>query len=316
MEITLRLLKGPLPNLTPMRPSVRLFMRTNSMAPRYFSSKKGSPSKVEAERVKLAYTKFDAPKEHQALPPLVIMHGLFGSRQNWKSLAKAFSRFRTVYTLDLRNHGESPHSPVHTYEAMGDDVIEFLREQKLEKVAILGHSMGGKVSMTVALKQTPEISQMIVVDMAPIDAGLSPSFSSYVQAMKRVEEARVSKQSMADEILRDYIPEISIRQFLLTNLKKDLGTGEYHFRIPLDILGNSLSELGSFPFLQAHHTFHGPALFIAGSRSDYIRSSMYPTIRTFFPEAVITDIDAGHWVHAEKPEEFMKTVVTFLNKHS
>ncbi|CAG8517407.1 10319_t:CDS:10 [Ambispora gerdemannii] len=273
-------------------------------------------TKGEEDTVKLAFLEYEPPRlhaPHESLP-LVILHGLFGSKQNWKSLAKAFAqRLNTrVFTLDLRNHGESPHSPVHTYEAMSKDVTEFLHEHKLRKTVIIGHSMGGKVAMTMALLQVPHIEKLVVVDCAPTKYRLSLDFATYIAAMKKIETVVVSKQSLADEILREVEPDIAIRQFLLTNLKRNPDTGIYKFRIPLDLLDDSLEELGGFPFDSAHHTFHKPTLFVAGTKSNYVKPKVHPTIRTLFPEAVIVDIEAGHWVHAEKPQAFLTIVSNFV----
>ncbi|CAG8700367.1 6346_t:CDS:2 [Cetraspora pellucida] len=227
-----------------------------------------------SDTVKLSFTQFDPPKlnEPSECSTLIILHGLFGSKQNWRSLAKVFAqRLNTrVFTLDLRNHGESPHSEVHNYEIMAKDVVSFMNEHHLKRTFVMGHSMGGKVAMTMALMQVAQIDQLIVVDSAPTDAHLSKEFDTYVGAMKKIEQVGVVKQSQADEILKSYISDIHIRQFLLTNLKKDQEKGTYKFRIPLEVLGNSLKTLHGFPFGSARHTFHKSTLFVAGTKSNYI----------------------------------------------
>ncbi|CAG8766234.1 323_t:CDS:2, partial [Dentiscutata heterogama] len=136
--------------------------------------------------------------------PLIILHGLFGSKQNWRSLAKVFAqRLNTrVFTLDLRNHGESPHSEVHNYEVMAEDVVTFMNEHQLKRTVVMGHSMGGKVAMTIALMQAPQIDQLVVVDSAPTNAYISDKFNTYVEVMKKIEQAGVMKQSQADEIMK------------------------------------------------------------------------------------------------------------------
>ncbi|KAG9296937.1 hypothetical protein G9A89_006892 [Geosiphon pyriformis] len=268
------------------------------------------------EAIKLAFLEYQPPSPQQPseIPPLVILHGLFGSKQNWKSLARAFSqRLNTrVLTLDLRNHGESPHSPVHNYEGMANDVASFLSDHKLHKIILIGHSMGGKVAMYMALQHVPYIEKLVVVDNAPLKIRLSTDFAKYIEGMKKIEETKLTKQSIADEILQEFESDISIRQFLLTNLKKDPKSGVYKFRIPLEILGESLEKLGDFPFESAHHTYHKPTLFIAGTRSNYVPLKAHQTIKTFFPESVIVNVNAGHWVHAEKPQEFLMIVSDFI----
>ncbi|CAG8483200.1 5283_t:CDS:2 [Paraglomus brasilianum] len=277
-----------------------------------------SHSKQHKESIplQLAYTEYfpRRPQEPEESPPIIILHGLFGSKQNWKSLAKSFAQSLNtkVYAADLRNHGESPHSSVHTYESMASDVAEFIVQQKLDRSVLIGHSMGGKVVMTLALLQYPQVSQVIVVDTAPVNFRLSSNFSSYIAAMKKVDAADVSKQSFANEILEEDIEDITVRQFLLTNLTKDPQTGLYKWRIPLDTLEDALNDLGGFPFKSAHHTFKKRALFIAGTKSNYVPPKVYPTIRSFFPNAVFAELDAGHWVHAEKPHEFTAIVSDFI----
>ncbi|RIA98367.1 Alpha/Beta hydrolase protein [Glomus cerebriforme] len=277
-------------------------------------------TRAPSEIVKLSYTQYDSPKlyEPHKSPYLIILHGLFGSKQNWKSLAKTLAqRLNThVFTLDLRNHGDSPHSPVHNYEVMSDDVAAFIKEHKFNKTVVMGHSMGGRVAMAMALRQVPHIEKLVVVDSAPVNARMSSEFFTYIDVMKKIEQAGVVKQSKADEIMKDYISDISIRQFLLTNLKKDPETGLYKFRIPLDILSDSMETLGGFPFDSAHHTFHKKTLFVAGKKSNYLPPKVYPTIRTFFTDAVIAELDTGHWVHAEKPLEFAAILTDFMNKSS
>ncbi|CAG8479313.1 12428_t:CDS:10 [Funneliformis caledonium] len=277
-------------------PSTKLSLRKQ---PFTISNRKHSHNHP-SEIAKLSLTRYDPPtiheKSHES-PSLIILHGLFGSKQNWKSLAKIFAqRLNThVFTLDLRNHGDSPHLSVHNYEVMADDVAAFIKEHKLYKTVVMGHSMGGRVAMAMALRQVPHIEKLVVVDSSPINTRMPSIFSTYVDVMKKVEQAGVVKLEKADKIMEDYIDDVTIRQFLLTNLKKDPDTGLFKFRIPLNILGDSLEKLGGFPFDSAHHTFHKKTLFVAGTKSNYLLSKDYPTIRTFFPNAVIAELDAGHW---------------------
>ncbi|CAJ0907201.1 6984_t:CDS:10 [Entrophospora sp. SA101] len=226
-----------------------------SFKKRYYSSKKSS-----SEPVTLSFSKYDplSNKSINLIPPLLILHGLFGSKQNWKSLAKMFAQSlnTSVYALDLRNHGDSPHSSIVNYEIMSDDVAKFITDHKLNQAIIMGHSMGGKVAMAMALRQVPQVERLIVVDASPTNVRISDEFAFYIDTMKKVENVGVIKQSKADEIMQDYISNPSIRHFLLTNLKKDPDTGLYKFRIPLNILDDSL---------------------------------IYPTIETFFPNSIIAE---------------------------
>ncbi|KAG0233166.1 hypothetical protein BGW42_007644 [Actinomortierella wolfii] len=269
------------------------------------------------EVVKLSFNA--APQPHPSQPakskPIVVLHGLFGSKQNWKALSKAMaSRLNTsVYALDLRNHGESEHHEHHNYASMANDVAHFIKEQNIDRPMVIGHSMGGKVAMTMALNQHP-VDRLVVVDMAPVRVRLSSVFQSYVKVMEQIQAANVQKQSEADKIMANTIVDIGVRQFLLTNLKRDPHTGRYAFRIPLATLANSLTNLGMFDFEIGKDRYDGKTLFIKGAKSDYIDDRAEENIRQFFPNSRVESIDAGHWVHAEKPEEFLKHVVGFAQE--
>lgn len=245
------------------------------------------------------------------------MHGLFGSKQNNRSISKALAKELNthVYAVDLRNHGESPHTTQHDYESMAGDVEAFLAAQGLDdgRVTLLGHSMGAKTAMAVALRQPTLVDRLIVVDNAPIEATLESRFGTYVQAMRRIEEAQVHKQSDADRILTEYEKDIGVRQFLLTNLTRPPGGGAYKFRVPLRTLGNALDRMGSFPYHPDKIRYERPALFIRGTKSRYVPDEVIPIIGRFFPCFRMKDIDAGHWVISEKPHEFKDAVVEFMN---
>jgi len=221
---------------------------------------------------------------------------------------------RDVFCLDLRNHGDAGHHPQHDYTAMADDVVAFIEKEALENPTLIGHSMGAKVAMTVAL-QSPEIIQNIVsVDNAPIDAALQSNFGKYVQGMRKIEEANVTSQKLADEILAEYEEDIHIRQFLLGNLHRpDANKKHMKFKIPLKILGPALDRMGDFPFKDPDAVRFGkPALFVRGTKSHYVPDEALPIIGRFFPRFELADIDAGHWLISEQPEAFRKAVVDFL----
>ncbi|KAI8370917.1 Alpha/Beta hydrolase protein [Blakeslea trispora] len=249
--------------------------------------------------------------------PLLICHGLFGSKKNWSSLAKALSSRlgREVYTIDLRNHGDSPHSEEHTYEAMTTDLAEFISKHNIKAPVLLGHSMGGKAVMATALQHPDLVSKLIVVDMPPVALQLSRSFATYVDAMKEIEASKPSKQSEADKILAKYEPNIGIRMFLLTNLRRS-ENNVLQFRVPYEILGRSLSSIGGFD-VPSNLSYDKPTLFIAGGKSPYrIPFEENPElIHQMFPQSRLEIVDgAGHWVvHAEKPDVVMSSVINFIN---
>ncbi|KXH48841.1 hypothetical protein CSIM01_12502 [Colletotrichum simmondsii] len=248
--------------------------------------------------------------------PIIFLHGLFGSKKNNRSISKVLARDlgRPVYALDLRNHGESPHAKQHDYVHMADDVAAFMDQHRLTLPTVIGHSMGAKAAMTLALKSPELVQDIVAVDNAPVDAVLESSFSKYIQGLKRIEAANITKQAEADEILKDYEDSLPIRQFLLGNLyRPEAGKPQQKFRVPLDIISRSLIHMGDFPFKDPTKTrFEKPALFVRGTKSKYVPDDVLPTIGQFFPKFRLADLDAGHWCISEKPEEFRQAVVEFL----
>ena len=219
---------------------------------------------------------------------------------------------RPVYALDLRNHGDSSHNPEHTYDRLAEDVELFLKHHKLAKPTLIGHSMGAKTVMAVALRNRVPVANLIPVDNAPIDAQLASDFAKYVQAMRRIDEAGCTKQREADAILQDYEDRLPIRQFLLTNLMITQEKKQ-KFKIPVKILANALDHMAAFPFTDPDEArFEGPTLVVRGTKSHYVADEMLPIVGRFFPKFELVDIDAGHWVISEKPEEFRKGVFDVL----
>ncbi|KAL7419664.1 hypothetical protein Q5752_005578 [Cryptotrichosporon argae] len=265
---------------------------------------------------------------------LVICHGLFGSKQNWRSLAKMFAHRlgMPVYTVDLRNHGHSPHAEPHTYEAMAADLGLFMRTRGLrEGVNLLGHSMGGKAVMAYALdaELNGPLRTLTSVDMSPARGKMSPEFEAYTDGMLEVERAQVATKAEADRILQKVEPELATRQFLLTNtMTKTSPSGAKHltFRIPLPLLRNYVPQIGAFPFTPpppdlpgsgsagspTSPTWDGPTLFIKGAHSRYINRHNIPVAKAFFPNMRLETLDAGHWVHAERPNETVDLVERFV----
>ena len=173
--------------------------------------------------------------------------------------------------------------------------------------------MGAKVAMTTALRAPAKVANLVPVDNAPVDALLKSDFHKYVQGMRKILDAKITKQSEADIILEEYEESVAIRQFLLTNLTRDPETQKLVFRIPLRTLGNALDRMGDFPFKDPHlHRYKGRTLFIRGTKSHYVADDILPLIGEFFPAFQLADIESGHWVISEQPEAFRKAVVEFL----
>ncbi|KIM57421.1 hypothetical protein SCLCIDRAFT_28884 [Scleroderma citrinum Foug A] len=266
--------------------------------------------------VPLNYDKYIPPNGNETERPLVILHGFFGSKRNWQSLSKAFMRDlqRPVYAVDLRNHGASPHARPMTYLHMAADVLDFLRRFSLSGVSLLGHSMGGKVAMTLALHPEAPVgtlTDLIVSDIAPVRAKASEDTIRHIEGMEQIEASGVTNRKDAARILEDYEMDPSIRAFLLTNV--DMNTSSLRLKIPVDILKEDRPEIESFPWVPGERTFNGKSLFVKGGKSKYINRHNVPVIKDFFPGAIIEELDAGHWVHAERPNEFRKLVVDFVS---
>ncbi|KAF8896675.1 alpha/beta-hydrolase [Infundibulicybe gibba] len=282
---------------------------------------RGYSSHDQITPVDLDHTAFIPPNGNKQDGPLVILHGLFGSKRNWTSLAKAFLRDtdRPVYALDLRNQGTSPHVSPMTYQHMAADVLHFFRQHSLSNVSLLGHSMGGKVAMAVALSPSLAsspglLSNLIVEDVTPKRASLSPEFKGYVEAMKKIEAKGVQTRKEANEILDAYEQDPSIRMFLLTNLifSKSPSTPA-KFQIPLHILGDAIDEIGSFPYEPGQRTWDGRTLFVKGAKSAYINRHSLQVAQSLFPHMKLEELDTGHWVHSEKPNEFKQLVLDFIS---
>ena len=197
---------------------------------------------------------------------------------------------------------------------MAADVENFIQSHSISKPTLIGHSMGAKTAMTICLRRKIPVSTLVSVDNAPVDAALLSSFPKYIKGMREVAAANITRLRDGDDILKQYEESTPIRQFLLTNLVRDKGTGIQHFRIPLDILGASLDHMGDFPFTEPEQVrWEGDALFVRGTKSHYISDEVLPIVGRFFPRFKLLDIDCGHWVISERPEEFKTGVIDFLS---
>ncbi len=241
--------------------------------------------------------------------PIIIMHGIFGSSDNWLTQARILSEHYHVFSLDLRNHGQSPHSDEFDYQSMAADLEQFIREHQLESPVVIGHSMGGKVAMNFAIAHPELLSKLIVVDIAPRPYNLE----HYVimDGLKAVPIITLSSRQEADATLVPFVPEPDVRQFLLKNLQRK-AEGGFSWKINLPVIDKNLSKIGYD--LQYEGQFAKPTLFIRGGRSKYVRDHDVDHIREVFPKAELETLDTGHWVQAEKPKEFVELVMKWLNK--
>ena len=249
-------------------------------------------------------------KEYGNGKPLVILHGLFGSLDNWFSLAKAFSDKHHVYLVDQRNHGQSPHTDTHTYEEMADDLLGFFEEHGLKDAILIGHSMGGKSAMTFAAEHSNLLEKLVVVDMGvkqyPVHHDL------IIRAMQALDLHNISSRSEAEEELQHLLDEEeSTIQFLLKNIyrqKQEDGSTNYAWRFNLDVLADDIEEMG-LPVLKGSNI---EALFLYGTRSKYVSESDKAEILSLFPNATFKSLNTGHWVHAQDPEGFVAAVNAFI----
>ncbi len=240
--------------------------------------------------------------------PIVILHGLLGSSRNWATHAKWLGETHQAFALDLRNHGTSPWADDMNYEAMADDVRSFIKARGLGPVIMIGHSMGGKTAMRLALNEPSLVEKLVVVDIAPV--AYDHSFGGYVEAMLAIDVANLTHRKEIDDILAVTVPEPAIRAFLLQNLERR-GQG-FAWKANLAVLAKAMPGLMNFPVRDGDH-FANPSIFLAGANSNYVRTSDQPVIERLFSRAEIRHIaDAGHWLHAEQPAAFSAHLQDFL----
>jgi len=248
--------------------------------------------------------------EYGSGPPLAILHGLFGAGRNWAAIAQRLAERRRVIALDLRNHGASPWADSMNYAEMAEDVRHTLHALGHRRFALLGHSMGGKVAMIAALLHGDEVERLVVADIAPV--AYPPRHLGHVKAMRGLDLAGLSRRSEADARLAAAVPDPTERAFLLQNLV--FNGPEARWRLNFAAIEGEMPALAGFPPMAADAAYDGPALFVAGGRSDYLRPEHEPEIRRLFPNAPIERIaDSGHWLHAERPKDFLDLVEPFLS---
>ncbi len=242
-----------------------------------------------------------------AQPPLLIVHGLFGSARNWRVVAQHLADTRDVVAVDLRNHGQSLHDPDHSYPAMAADLAQVITASGAP-MDVLGHSMGGKAAMVLALSQPDLIRRLIVADIAPV--AYAHDNTGHITAMQSLPLDGITTRAEADRRLAEYIPDPGLRAFFLQSL--DLKSSPPHWRLNLPVLGDQMPLIVGWPDVAG--TFDKPALFLTGGRSHYVTPEHRPLIRALFPKSRFAKLpDAGHWLHADSPRAFEETVRVFLN---
>lgn len=239
-------------------------------------------------------------------PPLVIAHGLYGSGRNWGVIARRLADRRTVMAVDMRNHGESPRFATHSYPEMAADLAEVIN-QLGAPVDLLGHSMGGKASMQLALTQPGLIRRLVVADIAPV--AYAHDQTRNAEAMASLDLSQITTRAEADAALSSHVDDPALRAFFLQSL--DMRTHPPRWRLNLETLKAEMPKIVGWPGTQG--VFERPTLFLTGADSSYVRPEHRETIRALFPKSRFARIPgAGHWLHAEKPREFEETVRVFL----
>ncbi len=241
--------------------------------------------------------------------PVALLHGLYGQASNFGALQRRLARGRRVIALDLRNHGSSPHTQAMSYPEMAEDVLETLRALRALPCALVGHSMGGKVAMRAALAAPAEVSRLLVADIAPVAYDHAAFHARYVAAMRAVPLRPGLTRAEADAALAEAVPDKATRGFLLLSLR--LGA-EPAWRLGLDGIGPSLPALAGWTPPQ-DPPYQGPALFVAGGRSDFVLPAYRDAILALFPAArVLTLTNAGHWVHTDDFDGFASAAEGFI----
>ena len=256
------------------------------------------------EAIELAYEELG----HQHPVPLIILHGFFASSRNWRNIAEKLSSQYHVYLLDLRNHGRSPAHEIMDYLSMTADVLQFMDTHRIFAPIVMGHSMGGKIAMWLALNYPKRLGKLVVVDIAP--KSYLHSFDNTIQALIDLPLAEIQNRKQAEILLSRDIPEQHYRQFLLQNLI--LKEGRYCWRIRLDIFMRTAANIVAFPEIDNLVAYKGATLFVVGSDSEYV--GLADTFR-LFPNAKRKVIaQAGHWLHVQQPEVFTEVVENFLQR--
>lgn len=256
--------------------------------------------------MKLAYVEYGTSAPETG-PPLIVAHGLFGSARNWRALAKRMGAGRRVIAVDMRNHGASPWADEMTYPAMAGDLAELIEDQG-GRASVLGHSMGGKAAMVLALSRPGLVERLIVADIAPV--GYSHSLAQHVEAMQAVDLSAMKRWTDVEEALASHIDEQDVRAFLA--LAADLKADPPRWTLNLDVLLKDMDVVTGFP--EVSGAYEGPTLFLTGLKSSYVLPEHRERVISLFPNVGHAGIkDAGHWLHAEKPREFLDAVTTFLS---
>lgn len=241
---------------------------------------------------------------------MVILHGLFGMARNWAGIASELADAYRVLTVDLRNHGASPWADEMSYPLMAADVARLI-EDECGTALVVGHSMGGKTAMTLALEHPDMVERLCIVDIAPVP--YDHDFEPHLEAMANLNVGALMRRAEAEAAMLEAVGDAHLAQFLSRNLKPAESGGGFEWRLNVTAIAKNMEEILDFPIFEADQAYEAPALFLSGEKSDYVRPYHGAEIERLFPEARMQDIEgAGHWVHADKPTEVAAALRAFL----
>lgn len=245
-------------------------------------------------------------------PRVMFCHGLFGQGRNWNNIARALAEEHRVTAVDLPNHGRSAWTERIDYAEMADQIASLIQAD--DPVALVGHSMGGKVAMALALRHPAMVERLCIVDIAPIDYNSASEFGRYIRAMQEMDLDAIKTRDDAEAAMADAAPDPGVRAFLLQNLRRD-GTG-WRWQANLNLLSRDLEAISGWPIDLTHVApYQGPVLWMAGATSNYITDDSAPRMRQLFPRVQKIAIrGAGHWVHSDQPEVFLTVLRAFLER--
>uniref|UniRef100_A0A1A9UUX9 sn-1-specific diacylglycerol lipase ABHD11 n=1 Tax=Glossina austeni TaxID=7395 RepID=A0A1A9UUX9_GLOAU len=273
------------------------------------------------QTIDMSYDVFESKNADNNLSPLIIMHGLFGSKQNWRGVGRALASKmnRKVITVDARNHGNSPHADDHGSKSMAADIVQLMHRLNFRKVCVLGHSMGGRTMMYFALKYPDMVDKGIIADISPISIpGDISAMSKILLAMKNINIPQdlpmAAGRQLANAELIKAVPSKETVDFVLLNLRK-ADDGKYYWIHNVDALYNNMSAFTKYSdTIKGLPPFKGPIMFICGKNSPYVDPNHWPQIQNIFPNSEIHWLDAGHLVHFDQAAKFIELTVGFLQK--
>ncbi len=240
--------------------------------------------------------------------PVIILHGLFGTLDNWQTIGRQLGEKYNVYILDQRNHGRSPHTDEFSYPILADDLQYFMESHWIYKAHIMGHSMGGKTAMQFAMQYPDMVDKLIILDIAPKD--YKGGHEVILETLQTIDLTKIQDRKDAEAFMQQRIPEFGTRQFLLKNLTRDEKTGEFTWKMNLSVLQR---EYDTILANVENGIYEGDTLFVRGQKSDYILDAEIPMIKAKFPNMHLETIEnAGHWVHAEQPKQLLEIVQQYL----